>query len=121
MLKLFGVTGHDTSKTHIPDLMHSECTETVKIQRVTQRENTDETQMELLCIARGPAGTSEGCDRYCSREHLAGLLGGAKKRPRLSSLSQCSGHASLRLVLLFLSCGVSVTVLIDHLITHHLC
>lgn len=35
MLRLFGLTGHDTSKTHvsyIPDLVHSECTETVKIQ-----------------------------------------------------------------------------------------
>lgn len=35
MLRLFGLTGHDTSKTYlsnIPDLMHSECIETVKIQ-----------------------------------------------------------------------------------------
>lgn len=43
--------------------------------------------MELLCIARGPAGKSEGCDRYCSGEHLAGLLGGAKKIPHVSPLS----------------------------------
>lgn len=58
--------------------------------------------MEYVCVAKGPAGKSEGCDRYCRGEHLAGLLGGAKEYLiSLLVLSQCSGYASLRLVLYF--------------------